>query len=286
MNRLFRGALSVIEPNIAQGFRPYYLTRGIQSQNRPQSKLALLRKKTGLPILKCKEALSLFSDPEEAESWLEKEARKEGMQRVSLGTNTSNGAVALNVQRGDSLLRAAMVELNCETDHLSLSEDFRLLASTISWLVASSAEFVGELSVDRVLSARQEDGLSIMDSINSFVGRAKENTSVKRAVVHEVNKHRLIGSYVHNALDFSKPDSVLKVGTHASFVDLEGESSDGQLVADQMAQHIVGMPQEGKETIEALLEQPWLFDMDRTVSTVLEGNQLKCIHFVRYEVGK
>ena len=285
MHRLLRVVTSLMEPP-AQGSRSYFLTRVLQSQDKPQSKLALLRKKTGLPIIKCKEALTRFSGLEEAESWLETEARKEGMQRVSLGRDTSNGAVALNIRRSEYLLRAAMLELNCETDHLSLSEDFRLLAANICQSIASTVESVGEVTMERVLSVRPEDGLSIIDNINSFVGRAKESTCVKRAVMHEAREHSFIGSYVHNALDFSCPNSILKVGTHASFVELEGESSEGQLLADQMAQHVVGMPQEGKENIETLLEQPWLFDLDKTVSTVLETNQLKCVHFVRYEVGK
>ena len=284
MHRLFRAVTSLMEPTIQS--KPYFLTRVLLSQDKPQSKLALLRKKTGLPIIKCKEALTRFSELEEAESWLEMEARKEGMQRVSLGRDTSNGVVALNILRRDSLLRTAMVELNCETDHLSLSEEFRLLASNICLSIARSAEPVGVVSVERVLSADQEKGLSILDSISSFVGRAKESTIVKRAVVYEGRGNCLIGSYVHNALDFSYPDSILKVGTHAAFVELEGESSEAHLLADRMAQHVVGMPQEGKENIETLLEQPWLFDLDKTVNSVLETSQLKCVHFVRYEVGK
>ncbi|KAI6656560.1 hypothetical protein LOD99_1355 [Oopsacas minuta] len=274
-------------PTTHNMMKNYFISR---IQLRRQSNLALLRKKTGLPIIKCKEALTKFSNLEEAESWLEEEARKEGMQRVSLGRATTNGVVALNIIKQESMIRTTLIELNCETDHLSLSEEFRQLAAKICQLITNSSLSAGSLTPENMLAVPQDNGLTALDAITRFVGRAKETTTLKRGAIHDARGDICIGSYVHNALDLSSCDSVLKVGTHASFVEierLEGESIDTQLLADQLAQHVVGMPQEGAEDkIETLLEQDWLFDLDRTVNSVLGSNQLKCVHFVRYQVGK
>lgn len=47
------------------------------------SPLAILRKKTGFPIAKCREALSLHADKvEEAEKWLQGQAEKEGWAKA------------------------------------------------------------------------------------------------------------------------------------------------------------------------------------------------------------
>lgn len=270
--------------------RNYYLSR---VHYKPQSNLALLRKKTGLPIIKCKEACTKFTDLGEAESWLEEEARREGMQRVSLDRATANGVIALNITRREFVQRIALIELNCETDHLSLSSDFRQLAANVCQLIANYNQLIDNLSVESMLAVPQDGGLTVLDAITSFVGRAKENTNLKRGVIQEVGRGRYTGSYVHNVLDLSSEDSILKVGTHGSFVELErlegveGEEVDADSLADQLAQHVVGMPQEGNgEKMETLLAQPWLFDLEKTVSSVLESNQLRCVQFVRYEVGK
>ena len=291
MQRIFKSITSVRELSTTHiTLRNYYLSK---VNFKPQSNLALLRKKTGLPIIKCKEALTKFTDLGEAESWLEEEARREGMQRVSLDRATANGVIALNVVRGESVQRTALIELNCETDHLSLSSDFRRLAANVCQLIAGYNQLIGNLSVESMLAVPQDGGLTVLDAITGFVGRAKENTNLKRGIVQEMRGDKYTGSYVHNALDLSNEDSILKVGTHGSFVELEkmegveGEEVDAHSLADQLAQHVVGMPQEGsEEKMETLLAQPWLFDLDRTVSSVLESNQLRCVQFVRYEIGK
>ena len=291
MQRILRSITSVRELSTTHiTLRSFYLSRAFY---KPQSNLALLRKKTGLPILKCREALTKFTDLGEAESWLEEEARREGMQRVSLDRATANGVIALNVRREESVQRTVVIELNCETDHLSLSSEFRQLAANVCQLIADYNQLIGNLSVESMLAVPQDGGLTVLDAIAGFVGRAKENTSLKRGVVQEVRGDRYTGSYVHNALDLSNEDSLLKVGTHGSFVELEkiegveGGEVNAHSLADQLAQHVVGMPQEGsEEKMETLLAQPWLFDLEKTVSSVLECNQLRCVQFVRYEVGK
>lgn len=75
-----------------------------------KSELAKLRRKTGFPIVKCKEALTRHdNDAGAAEEWLHEQARKEGWARVEKLQNRSarQGLIGLLV-RGD---QAAMVEV-------------------------------------------------------------------------------------------------------------------------------------------------------------------------------
>ena len=62
------------------------------------SPLALLRKKTGYQLSKCKEALSLHnSDLSLAEEWLKEQAKKEGWIKADLPRATTQGVIAAYV---------------------------------------------------------------------------------------------------------------------------------------------------------------------------------------------
>ena len=273
--------------------RSYFLTTLNQAQDKPLSNLALLRRKTGLPILKCKEALTRFETMDEAEVWLEEEARKEGMQRVSLGRDTANGVVALCITKLQSVLRATMIQISCETDHLSLGEDFQNFSSSLCRLISNNTQHAGSLSIDQMMAVSENGGPTVSDHINSFVGRAKENTTLSRGIVYECGEDGCLGSYVHNYKSFSSSDTdvLLKVGTHAAIVHVEGgkeetEDSDTQSFADQLAQHVVGIDQDAEGKVDILKGQPWLFDPDLTVKSVLDSKQLNCVHLIKYELRK
>lgn len=76
-----------------------------------KSQLAALRKKTGFPLGKCKEALVKNTDDlEAAESWLYSQAQAEGWAKVEMLQDriANQGLIGLLI-RGN---RAAMVEVN------------------------------------------------------------------------------------------------------------------------------------------------------------------------------
>ena len=76
-----------------------------------KSQLAALRKKTGFPLGKCKEALLTNTDDlEAAEKWLYSQAQAEGWAKVELLRNraTNQGLIGL-LTRGN---RGAMVQVS------------------------------------------------------------------------------------------------------------------------------------------------------------------------------
>lgn len=77
--------------------------------------LAALRKKTGFPLGKCKEALTANNnDLEIAEKWLDSQAQAEGWAKVEkLRDRTANQGLIGLLIRGN---RGAMVEVNFEVD--------------------------------------------------------------------------------------------------------------------------------------------------------------------------
>ena len=75
------------------------------------SRLAILRKKTGFPIVKCKEALSNSADDvDQAEKWLYERAQAEGWAKVDKlkDRTASQGLIGL-LMKGN---KAAMLEVS------------------------------------------------------------------------------------------------------------------------------------------------------------------------------
>ncbi len=90
----------------------FYSTQ--QTANKAKSPLAILRKKTGLPIGKCREALTKHDeDLEQAESWLQAEAKREGWAKVEKLKDRSahQGLIGMLIKRSSTDNQAMMVEV-------------------------------------------------------------------------------------------------------------------------------------------------------------------------------
>jgi len=78
-----------------------------------KSPLAILRKKTGLPLNRCREALVLHADKlEDAEQWLLEQAQKEGWAKVEQlrGRATKQGHIGVLLEER----KAALVEVRLQ----------------------------------------------------------------------------------------------------------------------------------------------------------------------------
>ena len=77
-----------------------------------KSQLATLRRRSGFPIMKCKEALMKHQDDiEAAEKWLQEQAQKEGWAKVAKMAERQAKQGLIGLALGDD--RAAMVEVSC-----------------------------------------------------------------------------------------------------------------------------------------------------------------------------
>ncbi|KAF9055928.1 elongation factor TS-domain-containing protein [Panaeolus papilionaceus] len=127
----------------------------------PVALIAELRKRTPVSLNKAREALLASNNSVDgALSWLEKDNQTSGAAKaLKLSSRqTSEGLIALSVlSHGAGLnaaggLRAALVELNCETDFVARNDIFSSLALSI----AHTAAFISEptpLSTNTQLSA-------------------------------------------------------------------------------------------------------------------------------------
>ena len=92
-----------------------------------------LRERTGLPMMQCKNALTeMNGDIEKAEEHLAKQGAKIAEKKA--GRATKEGTIGFYLHHDGKT--AVMVELNCETDFVANTDDFKALAQDIALHVA------------------------------------------------------------------------------------------------------------------------------------------------------
>jgi elongation factor Ts len=94
-----------------------------------------LREKTGAGMMDCKEALTVSSgDFEKAVDHLRKKGMSAATKRSSKAAK--DGVIASYIHMGGKI--GVLVELNCETDFVAKTDDFRLLAKELTMHVAAA----------------------------------------------------------------------------------------------------------------------------------------------------
>jgi elongation factor Ts len=101
-----------------------------------------LRRRTGAGMMECKKALEeTAGDMEKAVEYLRKKGIAKAEKRA--GRTTSEGVITSYIHPPGKI--AAMVEINCETDFVARTDDFKSLAREIAMHIASAAP----LAVDK-----------------------------------------------------------------------------------------------------------------------------------------
>jgi len=112
-----------------------------------------LRERTGVGMMECKKALAAANgDIEKAIEVL----RKQGLSRASekSGRTAKQGIIYSYIHPGDQL--GVLLELDCETDFVARTDDFRSLAKHLAMQVAATnAQAVDRESVDPALIERE-----------------------------------------------------------------------------------------------------------------------------------
>ncbi|TMH55742.1 MAG: elongation factor Ts [Betaproteobacteria bacterium] len=146
-----------------------------------------LRDKTDAPMMECKKALV------EAEG---NSAKAEELLRVRLGSKASRaatrtaaeGVVAVHV--APDAKTGAIVEVNCETDFVAKTDDFRKFAASLAELVAKRNP------VDlAALNALPLGGATVDEARKALFGRIRENISIRRFA--RIEARGRLSQYIH-----------------------------------------------------------------------------------------
>jgi elongation factor Ts len=185
-----------------------------------------LRERTGLGMMDCKGALvETDGDIEKAIDLLRKKGMKTAEKRSGRETNQGWQGLALS----DDGRSGALVDLACETDFVSKSDEFQaLLGKMTAHALAQKPE-----NAEAMLAQTMEGGATVADELQTAVGRIGEKIELRNIACFETDETGALGSYVH----FNGSVGVIVKGT------VDGEVTDSAALADllgKIAKHVAG----------------------------------------------
>jgi len=141
-----------------------------------------LREKTGVPMMECKKALQESNaDVDKAILWL----RERGLSRAAKKSGRATAEGMVQVMTSDDHSKAILLEINCETDFASKSDDFR----NFSQRVCKFALDNDVDSISKLLEMSIDGSGSVADEITAKIAKVGENMQIRRL-------HSVKGGYV------------------------------------------------------------------------------------------
>lgn len=182
-----------------------------------------LRERAGAGMNDCKKALvESDGDIEVAVDWL----RKKGLSAAAKksGRVAAEGLVAVASVPG----RAAMVEVNAETDFVARNETFQAFVAA----VAQVALQVGD-DIEVIKAAPfPGTGRTVAEELGQLIATIGENMNLRRAKVLKVG-HGVVASYMHQSV---KP-GLGKIGVLVA-VESTGDQSALEILGRQIGMHV------------------------------------------------
>jgi elongation factor Ts len=182
-----------------------------------------LREKTGAGMMDCKKALTESGgDPEAAIDWL----RKKGLSAAAKksGRIAAEGLVAV----ASAPNKAAMVEINAETDFVARNEAFQAFVETVAKIALDVGDDIETIKA----AAYPGTGRSVAEELTQMVATIGEHMNLRRAKVLTVKKG-VVATYMHQAL---RP-GVGKIGVLAA-VEGDGELAVLETLGRQVGMHV------------------------------------------------
>ena len=262
-----------------------------------------LREKTGAGMLDCKKALEANNgDINASIDWL----REKGISKAAKKADriAAEGLAAILIDGN----KAAIVEVNSETDFVAKNDEFKELVNVLlKEIITNDVK-----TIDDVLALSYEDG-TINDFIVAKTAKIGEKLSFRRfeKVVKEDNQE--FGEYIHmggkiavlTVVDGASAEVAKDVAMHAAAmrpkyvskedVPTEEVEHEKSILKEQaMAE---GKPAEIAEKMVigrvnkyfkeiCLLEQPFVKDGDVSVATYVKNNGGTVSKMIRFEVGE
>jgi elongation factor Ts len=182
-----------------------------------------LRESTGVGMMDCKKALEeTGGDMEAAVDWL----RTRGLAKAAkkAGRIAAEGLVGVSTEG----TKAAIVEVNSETDFVARNDQFQGIVGSVAKLALEAKGSIEKLAEMPFPGS----GRSVAAELTDAIAKIGENMNLRRSAVVEV-KDGVIGSYVHNTV---KP-GMGKLGVIVG-VESTGDKAVLTGLGKQLAMHI------------------------------------------------
>jgi elongation factor Ts len=273
-----------------------------------------LREKSGAGMTDCKKALQESDgDIKKAIEYLRKKGAAMATKRAD--KIAKEGAIKASVSKDNTT--GVIIEINCETDFVAKGDDFQNFAQKIADVSLNS----GNESLEDLLKAKSEDGLTIQENIDGMMGKVGEKIEFKRAkfikvpdgfvafYIHFGSKVGgmigIKGKYSEELFDIGKKMSMQVVAMNP--ISIKREDISAEVIEKEKEIYAIQCKNEGKpEKIidkiiqnkvekfyqeNCLLEQEYIQDSSKCVGDLLKeytkktGEPAEVVGMIRYQLG-
>ncbi len=262
-----------------------------------------LREMTGAGMMDCKKALTeCDGDMDKAVDFLREKGLAQAAKKA--GRIAAEGLVGSYVS--EDAKTGVIVEVNCETDFVAKTDEFKDLVNTLAAHIAATKPADVE-----ALTASELNGQTVAALITEKIAKIGENISLRRFVCYETDG--MVASYIHaggkivTLVDMKGGDAELAkdiamqvAAANPSYLDrtqvpaaeLEHEK---QVLTEQarnegkpekIIEKMVGGRIEKYYKEVCLVDQAYIKGDDENISSLLKKANAEVVRFVRYEMGE
>lgn len=262
-----------------------------------------LRERTGAGMMECKKALvEVDGDIDAAIDLMRKSGAAKADKKA--GRIAAEGLIVFKTSADGK--NAAMVEVNCETDFVTKSDDFLNFSAAVAQLILDKKP----ADIDAAKALTMDSGESVADATKNLIAKIGENMNVRRFVSKTTDG--VFGCYLHGgrigvlvelqggdealAKDIamhvaaSKPECVSEADIDPALIEKEKEIFSAQAAESGKPAEIIEKMVDGriKKFLKevTLLGQPFVKNPDQTVEQLLKEAGATVVGFDRLEVGE
>jgi elongation factor Ts len=266
----------------------------------------ILRERTGAGMMECKKALVETAGDLDAAAEM---MRKTGLAKADKKASRIAAEGVVVIERSADGKRAAIVEVNCETDFVAREKDFQNFAAQAGQLALANRA----ADAESILSGKLADGRTLDEARRALIAKIGENISVRRVALLEASG--VLGAYLHGsrigalvALKSGDEAVARDVAMHVAAINpahLSVADVPAEVVAKEKEIQLEQIKQDPKNASKpedmlvkiidgklrkwvgeiTLLGQPFVKDDKQTVEQYLKASKAEIASFLRFEVG-
>lgn len=277
--------------------------------------VAELRARTGAGMMDCKNALVEANGDMAAAGEI---LRKKGMAKAEKRSGRAAGAGFVYITPAEGGAAATMVEVNCETDFVANTDDFKALCQlVVDAAHAHAPAGVHELGAEHALLATSLGSQTLGEAVKAASAKTGEAVAFRR-VAKFTQANGVVGVYRHfnglvgaiveiagatgpAALELAReialhvssadPVAVRPEEIPADVLERERRIAEEQVAAEGKPEAIRAKIVDGKvkkfAAERALLEQPFVKQPDQTVGALVKAVAgATVVRFARFKVGE
>lgn len=269
-----------------------------------------LRERTGAGMMECKKALvENQGDIEAAIAAMRKSGQAKAAKRA--GRIAAEGLIV--IQQNSNNSRAAMIEVNCETDFVAKGDDFKKFCVTLAESVLDTRPINLSALMVMPFFAGKTGGTSVEEARQELIAKVGENINVRRYVLMNAHDTGCLGIYLHSNsrigvivdMRSGTPELAKDVAMHIAAsrpICIKPEEVSAELLAKEREIYAAQAATSGKpanvidKMVEGrvqkflnevtLLGQPFVKNPEQSVGALLQAGQGNIVHFERFEVGE